>query len=143
MNFCIPYLKLCCQVLYITPSCAASISFPISKNSDFSNSPIGTNVNGVAVNMDSGCSVSNSLSSLMVSHESSSVSSLSNPIINVNAGIQLFSLSVFTPSFTTQCHSSGLYGESFLSAYLPLNLNLHVSNPHCIPIFLVGLALMI
>src|SRR5512135_2000339 len=33
MNFWIPYLKLCCHVLYMTPSCGAVNSFPISKNS--------------------------------------------------------------------------------------------------------------
>ena len=50
--------------------------------------PIGTKVSGVTVNIASGCSCSNSLSNLIVSHESSGVSSLSKPIINVNAGIQ-------------------------------------------------------
>src|SRR5438093_7537522 len=58
INFWIPYLKLCCQVLYITPNLDGSIVFPISKNSDFSSSPIGTNVNGVVVDLESDCSVS-------------------------------------------------------------------------------------
>ena len=49
---------------------------------------MGTNVSGVAVNMDSGCSISSSFSRRMVSQESSGVSSLSKPIISVNAGTQ-------------------------------------------------------
>src|SRR5919112_781970 len=88
MNFWIPYLKLCCQVLYMTPSFPGSIVLPMSKNSDFSRRPIGTKVSGVVVNMLSGCSVSSSCKRLIVSQLSSCVSSLSRPMMSVNAGTQ-------------------------------------------------------
>src|SRR5215210_2043201 len=88
MNFWMPYLKLCCQVLYMTPSFPGSIVLPMSKNSDFSRRPIGTKVSGVVVNMLSGCSFSSSCKSLIVSQLSSCVSSLSRPMISVNAGTQ-------------------------------------------------------
>src|ERR671918_713039 len=88
MNFWMPYLKLCCQVLYMTPSFPGSIVLPISKKSDFSRSPIGTKVRGVVVNLLSGCSVSISCISLIVPQLSSCVSSLLRPIMSVNAGTQ-------------------------------------------------------
>src|SRR5579883_2153255 len=47
------------------------------------------------------------------------------------------------PVLTTQCHSAGLNGASFLSAYLPISRVHPVSNPHCMPIWLLGPALII
>src|ERR671924_1363868 len=44
---------------------------------------------------------------------------------------------------TTQCHSSGLYGDNLRSAYLPMSLMLPVSKPHWMPMWLSGLALII
>src|SRR5829696_8004430 len=55
MNFWMPYLKLCCQVLYMTPSFPGSIVLPMSKKSDFSRSPIGTKVSLVVVKTHNEC----------------------------------------------------------------------------------------
>src|ERR687895_2328622 len=64
-------------------------------------------------------------------------------MMSVNPGTQYFSLSVLIAVLTTQCHSSGLYGASFRSAYLPMSLMLPVSKPHWIPMWLSGPALII